>query len=70
MSCRCCRCPDGLIPLLDRRVVVVTKCGEISGTLRAVGDTFLEIEETHPRLQLTVVQCEQICYVRTVRVHP
>lgn len=63
----CCRCPDGLVPLLDRRVIVATKCGEITGFFRAVGETFLEVEETDPRLELTVIQCQQICHVRSAR---
>jgi hypothetical protein len=60
----CCVCPEGLVMFLDRQVVVATKCGEIRGFLRAFGDTFLEIEENNPKLDLTVIQCGQICSVR------
>jgi hypothetical protein len=49
---------------LDRRVVVSTKCGEIRGILRAFGETFLEVEEDNPKLDLTVIQCGQICSIR------
>ncbi|NMB02567.1 MAG: hypothetical protein GX971_13790 [Firmicutes bacterium] len=67
MSCDCCQCPEGLVPLLDRRVLVDTKCGEITGILRAFGETFLEVEELDPRFELTIIQCGKICYVRLVK---
>jgi len=60
----CCRCPEGLTPLLDRRVIVATKYGEITGFLRAIGETFLEVAETDPRLELTVIPCAHICHIR------
>ena len=63
----CCRCPDGLVPLLDRKVIVATKCGEITGFLRAVGETFPEVEEKDPRLELAVHQVTQIRHVRAAR---
>ncbi len=49
---------------LDRRVVVQTKCGEVKGILRAFGETFLEVEEEGYKLELTVIQCSQVCFVR------
>lgn len=64
MSEICCRCPEGLVALLDRRVVVATKCGEVTGFLRAVGETFVEVEEADPRWDLTVIPCSHICHVR------
>lgn len=65
--CRSCQCPEGLVPLLDRRVVVATKCGEVAGILRAFGETFLEVEELDPRFDLTIIQCEQVCYVKQTK---
>jgi len=38
-----------LEPFLDREVEVVTKCGKIRGILRAIGETFLEVEEADPK---------------------
>lgn len=67
MNRTCCQCPEGLVPFLDRRVVVGTKCGEITGILRAFGETFLEVEEKDHRIDLTVIQCSQVCYVRSAR---
>jgi len=49
MTSDCCRCPLGLEPFLDREVEVVTKCGKIRGILRAIGETFLEVEEADPK---------------------
>jgi hypothetical protein len=63
MTVDCCRCPEGLVPFLDRRVKVATKCGDIVGILRAIGETFLEVEESDPRGILTVIQCGTICYI-------
>lgn len=67
MDQECCRCPEGLVPFLDRKVTVYTKCGEITGFLRAFGESFIEVEETDPRLDLTIIQCAQICHIRLVR---
>ncbi len=64
MSVDCCACPEGLVMFLDRRVVVSTKCGEIRGTLRAFGETFLEVEENNPKVDLTVIQCAQVCSIQ------
>lgn len=64
MCLDCCTCPEGVVMFLDRRVVVSTKCGEIRGILRAFGETFLEVEEDNPKLDLTVIQCGQICSIR------
>lgn len=66
MCIDCCQCPEGLVPFLDRRVIVSTKCGEIRGILRAVGETFLEIQEDNPKTELTVIQCGQVCFVRLI----
>ncbi len=60
----CCACPEGLAMFLDRRVVVSTKCGDIHGILRAFGETFLEVQEDNPKVELTVIQCGQVCFVR------
>ena len=60
----CCQCPEGLVMFLDRRVLVQTKCGEIKGILRAFGETFLEVEEENFKLELTVIQCAQVCSIR------
>lgn len=49
---------------LDRRVVVTTKCGEVRGILRAFVDTFLEVEEANPKLDLTIIQCGQVCSIQ------
>lgn len=68
MSCSCCcRCPEGLEPLLDRKVEVATQCGKVTGILRAFGETFLEVQEDNPKLELTVIQCSQVCYVKMLR---
>ncbi|NMB21607.1 MAG: hypothetical protein GX979_12130 [Firmicutes bacterium] len=64
MARNCCLCPEGLAMFLDRRVVVQTKCGEVKGILRAFGETFLEVEEEGYKLELTVIQCSQVCFVR------
>jgi len=71
-----------LEPFLDRRVEVATKCGKITGVLRAFGQTFLEVQEDDRKdhkeaadswehkdhkdrkTELTVVQCEKVCFVR------
>ena len=63
----CCRCPEGLVPFLDRMVKVATKCGDITGVLRAIGETFIEVEESDHRIVLTVVQCAQICYISVIK---
>lgn len=64
----CCNCPvNQLVPFLDRRVKVVTKCGEITGILRAIGETFIEVEESDHRFVLTVIQCAVICYVSLLK---
>lgn len=68
MRCECCQCPEGLVPFLDRRVTVAIKCGEINGFLRAFGETFLEVEETDPRFELTIIQCTKVCYVRLTQL--
>ncbi|WP_353892415.1 hypothetical protein PRVXH_001762 [Proteinivorax hydrogeniformans] len=65
-SCSCCLCPEGLEPLLDRKVKVATKCGDITGILRAFGETFLEVEEDDFKTVLTVIQCEKVCYIRQI----
>lgn len=67
MSCTCCRCPEGLIPLLDRQVKVQTKCDTILGVLRAFGETFLEVEEADTELELTVIQCGTVCYIKEIK---
>jgi len=64
MNRSCCACPEGLAMFLDRRVVVTTKCGEVRGILRAFGDTFLEVEEANPKLDLTIIQCGQVCSIQ------
>jgi len=61
-----CRCPEGLVPSLDRRVVVATTCEKITGVLLAVGETFLEVSEDEPRVEMTVIQCVQLCLVRLI----
>lgn len=61
-----CRCPEGLVPFLDRRVKVATKCQKVTGILRAFGETFLEVEEDDPRFELTVIQCVQVCFVALI----
>ncbi|MDI9440820.1 MAG: hypothetical protein GX101_00020 [Firmicutes bacterium] len=66
--CGCCRCPEGLVSLLDRRVLVSTPCGDITGILRGFGQTFLEVEESNPSLELTIIQCEQVCFIREVTI--
>jgi hypothetical protein len=56
---------------LDRRVEVGTKCGKITGILRAFGETFLEVQEDDRKLELTVIQCAKVCYVMMVgKPHP
>lgn len=67
MCLDCCTCPEGLVMFLDRSVVVSTKCGEIQGILRAFGETFLEVEENNPTLELTVIQCGQVCSIKLIR---
>ncbi|MGI6037407.1 MAG: hypothetical protein ACOYD6_04185 [Limnochordia bacterium] len=62
-----CPCPEGLVPFLDERVLVMTKAGEIKGILRGIGDTFLEIEEKDYGRELTVIPCGQICSIRHLR---
>ena len=52
----CCRCPEGMVHLLDRKVTEYTKCGEITGFLTAYGESLIEVEETDPRLDLTIFQ--------------
>ncbi|NLL47272.1 MAG: hypothetical protein GX249_01690 [Firmicutes bacterium] len=64
MARNCCLCPEGLVMFLDRRVLVQTKCGEIKGFLRAFGETFLEVQEENPKLELTVIQCAHVCSIR------
>ncbi len=61
-----CKCPEGLVPFLDRRVVVATTCERITGILLAFGETFLEVREDDPKLELTVIQCVQVCFVRLI----
>jgi hypothetical protein len=61
-----CTCPRGLEAFLDRRVEVGTKCGKITGILRAFGETFLEVQEDDPKVELTVIQCGKVCYVRMI----
>lgn len=64
-----CSCPRGLEAFLDRRVEVGTKCGKITGTLRAFGETFLEVNEDDHKIELTVIQCAKVCFVKMVGKH-
>jgi len=64
MIWECCRCPMGLEPYLDRRVEVATKCGLVKGVLRAIGETFLEVQEEDPKFELTIIQCAKVCWIR------
>ncbi|MTI94767.1 MAG: hypothetical protein FH749_04645 [Firmicutes bacterium] len=66
MSFNRCQCPKGLEQFLDRRVKVATKCGDITGILRAFGETFLEVQEEHPKTVLTIIQCEKVCFITRI----